>query len=1420
MRNATGYGLLRGESRAARGLRSRALTHPWRLLTVLAVAALLPIGLALAAVSTAPVGQRDWYWQNPLPQGNALGAVVTVGASDAWAVGGPGVVLHTSDRGAVWESQDPGTAQTLNAVAFADPSTGWVVGDGGTIRATVDRGSSWTTQTAGTSADLHGVAVSADGSRGWVVGDAGTILGTSDGGATWVPQTSSTSERLTAVSTVGDGRVWAVGDNGTMKRTVDGGATWTDVTVPGAARLNGVTFVDALTGWVSGEAVGGAAFLRKTTDGGLTWAVQAVPTTRSLYGVTFVSATTGWVVGDGGTILRTSDGGDTWTDQSTGTLDLRDAAMWGAGDAVAVGLNGRMLRTADSGTTWGGPTPATTSSIGGIAFSDAYTGVAAAAGGALAFTGDGGGSWQPVASASVDLHGVDAAGAGGGFWAVGDGGTIVRSADGTNWAAQSSGVSTTLRHVDAVDPTHAWAVGDGATILGTTDGSTWTAQDSHVATSVDFNGASFPDDQYGWVVGGAVGASGTVAHTIDGGSTWATQTIDAGDTILRAASFVDRNNGWVVGDGGLVEHTTDGGTTWTAQDAGVAGPLFAVAFSDTLNGWVAGGTGGSIAQVRHTTDGGVTWTSVPPGTGHVIRALAFVDAQRGWAAGDGGTILRTTDPGAPSTVETVSPAVSDGDNGWYVTTPTVTLRASKPGLTLYRLGTSGPLQTWSSPFEISGEGTAALEYYSVDTADVRETTRTVEIRVDRSKPTTPTGLAAAPTSSTVAAASWDAASDAVSGVHHYRITLDGAVLGNASGTALSVTDLSPETTYVVGVSAVDHAGNTSGETTTMVQTNAILPRPPAGVHARLAPRNTVYVNWTEPTATVGPVTYSVWRSMNGAAYQRVGTTIGILARSFVDTTVPDPVTLEYGVSVTDGRGTGSISAAGSIFDSVLTSGPPAPPRLRAIATTQGVETSWTPPATVSPVTYALLRATSPTSAPTTVSPAGLGGTSWRDEAVVPHTEYWYRILSVDAFGDAGPMSEPVRVRAETTGPPGPHANFKKQDDSCALCHSAHAALQENLLRIPGDSELPLCYSCHDGTSASDVLGEFSDSHRLSRHDVTAGPMPGGLSCTSCHDPHGAGGSEATGSLLSVQGVRGGNAVCYGCHTATSTPVPFGDLRMFEGSGHASGVPDPPDGSRVKCLACHGGHSDSMDAGTLFAPDDRCLRCHSTDGSYPGAADIKAALSGPGPDTRHDLLASDQEATGARLACNNCHEPHSSSITTPLVDPRNPSTTGGWTGSSAEFCLRCHGLTLPASSETTPWVSAPLASAGATATSNIASGWAGSFHGDGVSVSPVLRLDMGWKSGDVLTCLDCHDAHGSVNRWTLKTSVQSRTGTGTVDGLLAVPVGSGADLRFFCSGCHDLTAASHPGADAGGADLSLFPIDCTAAGCHTHRGTGL
>src|SRR5215813_7085619 len=88
----------------------------------------------------------NWCWRNPLPQGNPLRRVWGSGASDVWAVGWYGIILHWD--GSAWTGVSSGTTNGLLGIWGSGASDVWAVGDGGTILHW--NGSHWTSVSSGT----------------------------------------------------------------------------------------------------------------------------------------------------------------------------------------------------------------------------------------------------------------------------------------------------------------------------------------------------------------------------------------------------------------------------------------------------------------------------------------------------------------------------------------------------------------------------------------------------------------------------------------------------------------------------------------------------------------------------------------------------------------------------------------------------------------------------------------------------------------------------------------------------------------------------------------------------------------------------------------------------------------------------------------------------------------------------------------------------------------------------------------------------------------------------------------------------------------------------------------------------------------------------------------------------------------------
>lgn len=102
--------------------------------------------------------------------------------------------------------------------------------------------------------------------------------------------------------------------------------------------------------------VGERGHILLSDDGGLTWQQQPVPTQTTLTSVFFINPRLGWAAGHAAIILRTTDGGESWTkvyEDPTGEQPILD--LWFRDDrfGYAVGAYGLLLETTDGGDTWG-----------------------------------------------------------------------------------------------------------------------------------------------------------------------------------------------------------------------------------------------------------------------------------------------------------------------------------------------------------------------------------------------------------------------------------------------------------------------------------------------------------------------------------------------------------------------------------------------------------------------------------------------------------------------------------------------------------------------------------------------------------------------------------------------------------------------------------------------------------------------------------------------------------------------------------------------------------------------------------------------------------------------------------------------------------------------------------------------------------
>ena len=151
-----------------------------------------------------------------------------------------------------------------------------------------------------------------------------------------------------------------------------------------------MSFTDANTGTATGD----NGTIIRTTDGGNSWAIQPSGTINTLYGVSFTDVNHGTAVGAFGTVVRTTDGGNTWSSQTSGTTNgLLAVSFTDANTGTAVGENGAIVRTTDGGNTWASETSGTTNNLNAVSFTDANNGTTVSWYGIILRTTDGGATW-------------------------------------------------------------------------------------------------------------------------------------------------------------------------------------------------------------------------------------------------------------------------------------------------------------------------------------------------------------------------------------------------------------------------------------------------------------------------------------------------------------------------------------------------------------------------------------------------------------------------------------------------------------------------------------------------------------------------------------------------------------------------------------------------------------------------------------------------------------------------------------------------------------------------------------------------------------------------------------------------------------------------------------------------------------------
>lgn len=208
----------------------------------------------------------------------------------------------------------------------------------------------------------------------------------------------------------------------------------------------------------------------------------------------------------------------------------------------------------------------------------------------------------------------------------------------------------------------------------------------------------------------------------------------------------------------------------------------------------------------------------------------------------------------------------------------------------------------------------------------------------------------------------------------------------------------------------------------------------------------------------------------------------------------------------------------------------------------------------------------------------------------------------------------------------PHIHTPVKEGKCAGCHNPHTAMYKHLLTRVGAE---LCFLCH-----KDKKREFNQSNKHT-------PVAKGQ-CISCHDPH--------ASSNKSQLVRTGSELCLGCHEGMKDYLKKDVVHVPFKEG--------------MCDSCHDPHASSQRAQLVAAEKDLCKGCHDTASAEFKGIHGQSAVGGcyfchnPHGSDQKGMFPKFVHAPFAGGGCAGCHK----SI---AENPKELVKAG------SELCFSCH-----------------------------------------------------------------------------------------------------------------------------------------------------
>ncbi len=317
------------------------------------------------------------------------------------------IFAWSEDADTQWVLQNSGIDSALTGVVMTDTMTAYAVSRGRSILRTTDRGDTWFDLTAPLSYVMPWNAVDFyDSANGMAVGDYGTVFTIRGGNmAGWCRHTTYAPDCY-SVLYVDPSDIYVGADSGWIYHSLDSGRTWSSEKIS-EWPIRSLSATTPIAEWgYTLYALTPYSICSKLENAALSWTERIIPALQgpgtAAYDLAFTNQGTGFIVGAGGDlwasplILRKLASDTSWVTVASGIPSSALYAVSAPSNDViyACGVGGSIVKSTDGGDTWilnllpytVLPWP----TLRAISFIDEKHGFAAGGSGTILYTSNGG----------------------------------------------------------------------------------------------------------------------------------------------------------------------------------------------------------------------------------------------------------------------------------------------------------------------------------------------------------------------------------------------------------------------------------------------------------------------------------------------------------------------------------------------------------------------------------------------------------------------------------------------------------------------------------------------------------------------------------------------------------------------------------------------------------------------------------------------------------------------------------------------------------------------------------------------------------------------------------------------------------------------------------------------------------------------